>query len=287
MSIVAEKVSYVYMPGSPFEAEALSGVSFTIADGEFVGIIGHTGSGKSTLVQHFNALIKPTSGKMTVQGVDIGEKGVSLNSLRQKVGLVFQYPEYQLFEETVEKDVAFGPKNLGLPEEEIHSRVEEALRLVGLDQKMLGSRSPFELSGGQRRRVALAGVLAMNPEVLILDEPSAGLDPHGRNEILALVSAIHEERGCTVIMVSHSMDEVARVASRVMVMDHGHLVMDGAPRQVYMQGEKLQQIGLGVPATVQLSQLLRDRGLEVPEGILSLQEMAQWVLDQCKEGGHV
>lgn len=287
MSIVAEKVSYVYMPGSPFEAEALSGVSFTIADGEFVGIIGHTGSGKSTLVQHFNALIKPTSGKMTVQGVDIGEKGVSLNSLRQKVGLVFQYPEYQLFEETVEKDVAFGPKNLGLPEEEIHSRVEEALRLVGLDQKMLGSRSPFELSGGQRRRVALAGVLAMNPEVLILDEPSAGLDPHGRNEILALVSAIHEERGCTVIMVSHSMDEVARVASRVMVMDHGHLVMDGAPRQVYTQGEKLQQIGLGVPATVQLSQLLRDRGLEVPEGILSLQEMAQWVLDQCKEGGHV
>ncbi len=287
MSIVAEKVSYVYMPGSPFEAEALSGVSFTIADGEFVGIIGHTGSGKSTLVQHFNALIKPTSGKMTVQGVDIGEKGVSLNSLRQKVGLVFQYPEYQLFEETVEKDVAFGPKNLGLPEEEIHSRVEEALQLVGLDQKMLGSRSPFELSGGQRRRVALAGVLAMNPEVLILDEPSAGLDPHGRNEILALVSAIHEERGCTVIMVSHSMDEVARVASRVMVMDHGHLVMDGAPRQVYTQGEKLQQIGLGVPATVQLSQLLRDRGLEVPEGILSLQEMAQWVLDQCKEGGHV
>lgn len=287
MSIVAEKVSYVYMPGSPFEAEALSGVSFTIADGEFVGIIGHTGSGKSTLVQHFNALIKPTSGKMTVQGVDIGEKGVSLNSLRQKVGLVFQYPEYQLFEETVEKDVAFGPKNLGLPEEEIQSRVEEALRLVGLDQKMLGSRSPFELSGGQRRRVALAGVLAMNPEVLILDEPSAGLDPHGRNEILALVSAIHEERGCTVIMVSHSMDEVARVASRVMVMDHGHLVMDGAPRQVYTQGEKLQQIGLGVPATVQLSQLLRDRGLEVPEGILSLQEMAQWVLDQCKEGGHV
>lgn len=287
MSIVAEKVSYVYMPGSPFEAEALSGVSFTIADGEFVGIIGHTGSGKSTLVQHFNALIKPTSGKMTVQGVDIGEKGVSLNSLRQKVGLVFQYPEYQLFEETVEKDVAFGPKNLGLPEEEIHSRVEEALWLVGLDQKMLGSRSPFELSGGQRRRVALAGVLAMNPEVLILDEPSAGLDPHGRNEILALVSAIHEERSCTVIMVSHSMDEVARVASRVMVMDHGHLVMDGAPRQVYTQGEKLQQIGLGVPATVQLSQLLRDRGLEVPEGILSLQEMAQWVLDQCKEGGHV
>ena len=250
MSIVAEKVSYVYMPGSPFEAEALSDVSFTISDGEFVGIIGHTGSGKSTLVQHFNALIKPTSGKITVQGVDIGEKGISLNSLRQKVGLVFQYPEYQLFEETVEKDVAFGPKNLGLPEEEIQCRVAEALRLVGLDQQKVGMRSPFELSGGQRRRVALAGVLAMNPEVLILDEPSAGLDPHGRNEILALVSAIHRERGCTVIMVSHSMDEVARVASRVMVMNHGRLVMDGSPREVYTQGEKLQQIGLGVPATV-------------------------------------
>ncbi len=287
MSIVAEKVSYVYMPGSPFEAEALSDVSFTIEDGEFVGVIGHTGSGKSTLVQHFNALIKPTSGKMTVQGVDIGEKGVSLNSLRQKVGLVFQYPEYQLFEETVEKDVAFGPKNLGLPEEEILNRVAEAMRLVGLDQKKIGARSPFELSGGQRRRVALAGVLAMNPEVLILDEPSAGLDPHGRNEILALVSAIHEERGCTVIMVSHSMDEVARVASRVMVMNHGHLVMDGTPRQVYTQGDQLQQIGLGVPATVQLSQMLRSRGLDVPEGILSLQEMAQWIQTQSKEAGHV
>lgn len=287
MSIVAEKVSYVYMPGSPFEAEALSDVSFTIEDGEFVGVIGHTGSGKSTLVQHFNALIKPTSGKMTVQGVDIGEKGVSLNSLRQKVGLVFQYPEYQLFEETVEKDVAFGPKNLGLPEEEILNRVAEAMRLVGLDQKKIGARSPFELSGGQRRRVALAGVLAMNPEVLILDEPSAGLDPHGRNEILALVSAIHEERGCTVIMVSHSMDEVARVASRVMVMNHGHLVMDGTPRQVYTQGDQLQQIGLGVPATVQLSQMLRSRGMDVPEGILSLQEMAQWIQTQSKETGHV
>lgn len=287
MSIVAEKVSYVYMPGSPFEAEALSDVSFTIEDGEFVGVIGHTGSGKSTLVQHFNALIKPTSGKMTVQGVDIGEKGVSLNSLRQKVGLVFQYPEYQLFEETVEKDVAFGPKNLGLPEEEILNRVAEAMRLVGLDQKKIGARSPFELSGGQRRRVALAGVLAMNPEVLILDEPSAGLDPHGRNEILALVSAIHEERGCTVIMVSHSMDEVARVASRVMVMNHGHLVMDGTPRQVYTQGDQLQQIGLGVPATVQLSQMLRSRGMDVPEGILSLQEMAQWIQTQSKEAGHV
>ncbi len=287
MSIVAEKVSYVYMPGSPFEAEALSDVSFTIEDGEFVGVIGHTGSGKSTLVQHFNALIKPTSGKMTVQGVDIGEKGVSLNSLRQKVGLVFQYPEYQLFEETVEKDVAFGPQNLGLPEEEIQNRVAEAMRLVGLDQKKIGARSPFELSGGQRRRVALAGVLAMNPEVLILDEPSAGLDPHGRNEILALVSAIHEERGCTVIMVSHSMDEVARVASRVMVMNHGHLVMDGTPRQVYTQGDQLQQIGLGVPATVQLSQMLRSRGMDVPEGILSLQEMAQWIQTQSKEAGHV
>ena len=224
---------------------------------------------------------------MTVQGVDIGEKGVSLNSLRQKVGLVFQYPEYQLFEETVEKDVAFGPKNLGLPEEEILNRVAEAMRLVGLDQKKIGARSPFELSGGQRRRVALAGVLAMNPEVLILDEPSAGLDPHGRNEILALVSAIHEERGCTVIMVSHSMDEVARVASRVMVMNHGHLVMDGTPRQVYTQGDQLQQIGLGVPATVQLSQMLRSRGLDVPEGILSLQEMAQWIQTQSKEAGHV
>ena len=280
MSIVAEKVSYVYMPASPFEAQALSDVSFTIEDGEFVGIIGHTGSGKSTLVQHFNALVKPTDGKMIVQGVDICEKGVNLNALRQKVGLVFQYPEYQLFEETVEKDVAFGPRNLGLAEEEIQRRVADSLRLVGLDQQKVGTRSPFELSGGQRRRVALAGVLAMNPEVLILDEPSAGLDPHGRNEVLDLVSGIHKERGCTVIMVSHSMDEVAKVASRVIVMSQGHLVMDGTPREVFTQGEKLRSIGLGVPAPVELGAQLRERGLNVPKDILTLNEMAAWVAQQ-------
>ena len=280
MSIVAEKISYVYMPGSPFEAQALSDVTFTIEDGEFVGIIGHTGSGKSTLVQHFNALVKPTGGRMIVQGVDICEKGVNLNALRQKVGLVFQYPEYQLFEETVEKDVAFGPKNLGLSEEEIQVRVADALRLVGLNQEKVGSRSPFELSGGQRRRVALAGVLAMNPEVLILDEPSAGLDPHGRNEVLDLVSRIHKERGCTVIMVSHSMDEVARVASRVLVMSQSRLVMDGTPREVFTQGEKLKAIGLGVPAAVQLGAELRSRGLDVPEDILNVDEMALWVMQK-------
>ena len=275
------------MPGSPFEAEALRDVSFTIEDGSFVGIIGHTGSGKSTLVQQFNALIRPTTGRMSVQGVDIGQKGVNLKALRQKVGLVFQYPEYQLFEETVEKDIAFGPRNLELSAKEIEARVRDALKLVGLDQEKVGQRSPFELSGGQRRRVALAGVLAMNPEILILDEPSAGLDPHGRNEILNLVSDIHKKRGCTVIMVSHSMDEVARIASRVMVMNQGTLAMDGTPREIYSRGEELEQMGLGVPATVKLARLLEDRGIAVPRDILTLDEMARWILTQAKEAGHV
>jgi energy-coupling factor transport system ATP-binding protein len=222
-----------------------------------------------------------------VQGVNIGEKKVDLNALRQKVGLVFQYPEYQLFEETVDKDVAFGPRNLGLNEEEIAHRVAEALTLVGLNQKEVGARSPFELSGGQRRRVALAGVLAMNPQILILDEPSAGLDPRGRNEVLDLITHIHQEKGCTVIMVSHSMDEVAKVASRVMEMNHGRLAMDGTPREIYVQGEKLKEMGLGVPATVQLAQALRQRGIDAPSDRLTLQEMSQWIIDRAKEARHV
>lgn len=284
MSIIAEKLSYVYMPGSPFEAEALTDVSFTVEDGEFIGIIGHTGSGKSTLVQHLNALIRPTSGKLTVQGMVIGEKGVNLNQLRRKVGLVFQYPEYQLFEETVAKDVAFGPRNLGLSEEETESRVRAALSLVNLDRDEFGDRSPFELSGGQRRRAALAGVLAMEPEILILDEPSAGLDPRGREEMLKLVRTIHETRHCTVLMVSHSMDEVARVAQRVFVMNKGRLVMDGTPREIYARSEELREIGLGVPATVQLAEKLREYGIQVPGNLLTPEELADWIAQEVAHG---
>ena len=286
MSIVAEKVSYVYMPGSPFEAEALSDVSFTISDGEFVGIIGHTGSGKSTLVQHFNALIKPTSGKITVQGVDIGEKGISLNSLRQKVGLVFQYPEYQLFEETVEKDVAFGPKNLGLSPEEVDRRVRRAMEWVHLDYDRYAQRSPFELSGGQMRRVAIAGVLAMESKVLILDEPTAGLDPRGRDRILDMVKQLHAQGGVTVIMVSHSMDDISRLATRLIVMNKGRLVADGTPRELFRQVGMMESVGLGVPQATKLCALLRKRGIDIPDDLYTIDQVREHLLRLWKEAPH-
>lgn len=273
MSIVIEHLNYVYMAGGPYETKALSDVNLTIEDGEFIGLIGHTGSGKSTLVQHLNGLIMPTSGRVLVDGMDLADKATDRRAIRQRVGLVFQYPENQLFEETVEKDIAFGPRNLGLEAQEIDRRVREAMRRVSLDYDSLHERSVFELSGGQMRRVAIAGVLAMEPQVLVLDEPCAGLDPRGREEILGLIKRLHEEVGTTIVMVSHSMDDVASLADRVIVMNHGEVVMDGAPRDVFACGEELRGMGLDVPQAVQLAAKLRERGMDVPEGVYRIEEI--------------
>ena len=275
MSIVIEKLNYVYMAGGPYETHALHDVSLTIGDGEFVGLIGHTGSGKSTLVQHLNGLLKPTSGRILVDGLDLADKQTDKRAVRRKVGLVFQYPENQLFEETVEKDIAFGPRNLGLDDAEVSRRVREAMAKVALDYERLKDRSVFELSGGQMRRVAIAGVLAMEPGTLVLDEPCAGLDPRGREEILGLIRNLHEQAGTTIVMVSHSMDDVASLAERVIVMNHGEIVMDGAPRDVFSLGEELRAIGLDLPQAVELAQQLRARGLPVPEGVYREEELEQ------------
>ncbi len=275
MSIVIEKLNYVYMAGGPYETHALHDVSLTIEDGEFIGLIGHTGSGKSTLVQHLNGLLKPTSGRILVDGLDLADKQTDKRAVRRKVGLVFQYPENQLFEETVEKDIAFGPKNLGLDDAEINRRVREAMEKVALDYSRLKDRSVFELSGGQMRRVAIAGVLAMEPGTLVLDEPCAGLDPKGREEILGLIRRLHEQAGTTIVMVSHSMDDVASLAERVIVMNRGEIFMDGAPREVFSRGDDLRAIGLDVPQAVELAQRLRERGLPVPEGVYREEELQQ------------
>ena len=285
MSIVIEHLNYVYMQGGPYETRALDDVSLTIYDGEFIGLIGHTGSGKSTLVQHLNGLILPTSGKITVDGMDLAEKGTDRRAIRRRVGLVFQYPENQLFEETVAKDIAFGPKNLGLDEAEIDRRVRTAMRRVALDYDKLAQRSVFELSGGQMRRVAIAGVLAMEPQTLVLDEPCAGLDPRGREEILGLISDLHRESGATIVMVSHSMDDVAALAERVIVMNHGKVAMDGTPREIFSRGEELRSIGLDVPQAVELAQKLREKGFDVPEGIYKIEEVRAAVEAIVGKGG--
>ena len=285
MSIVIEHLNYVYMTGGPYETKALSDVNLTIHDGEFIGLIGHTGSGKSTLVQHLNGLIMPTSGRVLVDGMDLADKGTDRRAVRQRVGLVFQYPENQLFEETVEKDIAFGPKNLGLDDAEIDRRVRDAMRRVALDYDRLHERSVFELSGGQMRRVAIAGVLAMEPQVLVLDEPCAGLDPRGREEILGLIKKLHEEAGTTIVMVSHSMDDVASLAERVIVMNHGELVMDGAPRDVFACGEELRGMGLDVPQAVLLAGKLRERGFDIPEGIYRIEEIKAEIEKIAAKGG--
>ena len=285
MSIVIEHLNYVYMQGGPYETKALDDVSLTIHDGEFVGLIGHTGSGKSTLVQHLNGLILPTSGQITVDGMELAVKNTDKRAIRRRVGLVFQYPENQLFEETVAKDIAFGPKNLGLDEAEIDRRVRTAMRRVALDYDKLSQRSVFELSGGQMRRVAIAGVLAMEPQTLVLDEPCAGLDPKGREEILGLISDLHRESGATIVMVSHSMDDVAALAERVIVMNHGKVAMDGAPREVFSRGEELRAIGLDVPQAVELAQKLREKGFDVPEGIYKIEEVRAAVEAIVGKGG--
>lgn len=283
MSITIKHLSHIYAPGTPFEYAALSDVSLEIPDGQYVAVIGHTGSGKSTLIQHLNGLIRPTSGSITVQGIDLTEKKVPLRELRRRVGLVFQYPEYQLFEETVAKDVAFGPGNLGLSQEEITERVSEALNLVGLPESV-AEMSPFDLSGGQKRRAAIAGVLSMRPEVLVLDEPIAGLDPLGRHEILSLVENYRRKYGATVILVSHNMDDVADIAERVIVMNKGTVALDGSPRQVFSQTEQMRSMGLDVPQVAILADLLRSRGMDVPQGIITEQEMLGYLLDKGVAG---
>lgn len=247
MSIEVKDLRYVYNPGLPGETVALDGVSFSVEDGEIIGIIGHTGSGKSTMLQHLNGLLKPESGEVYVDGQCITDGSVKLVEIRRKVGLVFQYPEYQLFEDTVAKDVAFGPKNLGLKEEEIDRRVRNAIRIVGLNYDEIHERSPFELSGGQKRRVAIAGVLAMRPSVLILDEPTAGLDPTAHRDILTMIRRIHDQMGIIIIFVSHNMTDVAAMSDRVIVMDHGRIALQGTPREVYSHGSELEKMGLGVP----------------------------------------
>ena len=283
MSIEVKHLSHVYMPGSPFEARALDDVSLTIGDGEFIGIIGHTGSGKSTLISHLNALERSEPGMVFVNGIDLGEKDVDLAAVRRTVGLVFQYPEYQLFEETVAKDIAFGPKNLKLPDDEVEKRVRQAMAQVGLAEKY-AERSPFELSGGQKRRVAIAGVLAMQPSILILDEPAAGLDPAGRRDMLDLISSIHAS-GVTVVMVSHSMDDVGRLCDRLFVLDHGHIAFSGTPAEVFVHGDELRRIGLDVPECAKLANLLREKGFDVPEGVYSMEDVKTAILKNLRGEG--
>ena len=267
MPIKVENLTYIYMKDSVFEHVAIENISFEIQDGEFIGLIGHTGSGKSTLIQHLNGLLKPSSGKVFVDGEELNSKEVHMKKIRQKVGLVFQYPEYQLFEETVYKDVAFGPHNLGLSEDEVDKRVRKAIDLVGLDFDNINNISPFELSGGQKRRVAIAGVLAMEPRVLILDEPAAGLDPKGRDEILGGIKTLHEKQKITVVLVSHSMEDIANLVDKVLVMNKGKIAFFDTPRNVFKEAEILERIGLGVPQVTHLVRELRKKGFEISDCI--------------------
>ena len=278
MIIKIENLTYVYNPNTPFETKALNGINLNINEGEFIGLIGHTGSGKSTLIQHLNGLAKPTSGKIIVHGVYITSKEANLRETRQKVGLVFQYPEYQLFEETVFKDIAFGPKNLGLKDEEIEKRVIKAMELVGLDYETQSDRSPFELSGGQKRRVAIAGVLAMEPKVLILDEPTAGLDPKGRDEILGEILDLYNKGGITIILVSHSMEDVARLVNRIVVMHDGMISMDGSPREVFKHSNKLESLGLGIPQVTKFMKVYKEKGNSVSDDVLTIGEAKEELL---------
>ncbi len=277
MSIRAEHLNYLYGAGTVYEQYALKDVSFEISDGEFVGLIGHTGSGKSTLIQHLNGLLRAASGALYYNGENIYQEGYDMKALRSKVGLVFQYPEHQLFEVDVFSDVCFGPKNQGLSKEDVEQRAREALTQVGLPER-LWSQSPFELSGGQKRRVAIAGVLAMRPEVLILDEPTAGLDPKGRDEILDEISALHRDRHMTIILVSHSMEDVARYADRLMVMNQGEKLFDGPPKEVFRHYKELERIGLAAPQITYIVQELRENGVPISDDITTVEEAKQAIL---------
>ena len=279
MPVVVKNLTHVYALGTPFEKKALDNISFTIEDGEFVGLIGHTGSGKSTLIQHINALMLPTEGKVIVNGIDTMEPKSGLE-IRKSVGLVFQYPEYQLFEETIKKDVAYGPRNLGLKEDEIERRAVHALKMVGIDEELF-DHSPFDLSGGQKRRVAIAGVLAMQPKILILDEPSAGLDPQGRKDMRRLIQSIKNE-GATVIMVSHSMDDVSQMCDRIIVMNEGKIALDAAPAEVFKHSEFLDIIHLGVPAAAKLRERLNKKGFQISDDVYTLDDMKAAIIENLK-----
>ena len=283
MSIEVRHLTHTYSEGSAMRTVALDDVSLTIDDGEFIGIIGHTGSGKSTLVQHLNGLLKPSSGQILVDGEDLNGEHVNRRALRQRIGLVFQYPEYQLFEETVSKDIAFGPKNQGLSKEEIDARVRYAMECVHLDYDRYAEKSPFELSGGQMRRVAMAGVLAMRPRILVLDEPAAGLDPQSREDRLQLISGLHKQ-GTTVVMISHSMDDVARFATRAVVMEHGTIAMEGTPEEIFRHAERLEGMGLDVPSVCKLGMKLRAMGLSCPEDVFREEQALPALLALWKEG---
>ncbi len=287
MPIKVENLCYTYNPGTPFARTALEDINLEINDGEFVGIIGETGSGKSTLIQHFNGLLRPTRGRVLVDGVDIWQKDVRLKDIRQKVGLVFQYPEHQLFEETVFADVAFGPRNMGLDEDEVGRRVRRALEMVGLDFEAVKARSPFELSGGEMRRVAIAGVLAMEPSVLVLDEPVSGLDPRGRDELLQELTRLHEKFEYTVVLVSHSMEDVARLAKRLVVMHRGRVVADGPVREVFRMTDLLRETGLGVPQVTELMLELARRGKDVRTDVLTVEEAKVELVRLLRSEGRV
>ncbi len=289
--IRCDRVTYVYLRRTPLEATALVDVSVTIRAGEIVGIIGATGSGKSTLVQHFNGLLRPTSGRVYLDDVDIHAPGVDRRRVRQQVGLLFQYPEQQLFEETVFEDVAFGPRNLGFAEDVVHDKVRGALDLVGLTPDQFGPRSPFALSNGEMRRVAIAGVLAMEPRVLILDEPTAGLDPLSRQDILGHIVRLHRERGLTIVLITHSMDAIARLCERLIVMDRGRVAADGPIRAVFSEATRLASLGLGLPQVTQVAHRLRERGLAVRPDVLTVEEARTAILDALavgsRRGGYV
>ncbi|NLD34941.1 MAG: energy-coupling factor transporter ATPase [Clostridiales bacterium] len=282
MPITLEKLSHTYQEGSPFQATALHDINLTIQDGELLALIGHTGSGKSTLAQHLNGLLKPTAGRVLLDGQDINQKDADRRALRFRVGLVFQYPEHQLFEETVRKDIGFGPRNMGLSEQEVEQRVHEAMDKTGLVYDEVGEKSPFELSGGQMRRVALAGVLAMKPDILVLDEPTAGLDPRARDFLLSDIARLHRE-GTTVVMISHSMDDVARLATRVAVLEKGRLVMEGPPGDIFTQVDRLTAMGLDVPQASKLRHELEAEGIVLPPCYL-LDDLADHLAHRLKGG---
>lgn len=278
MSIKIENLTHVYMPKTPFEKKALDNVNLVIEDGEFLALIGHTGSGKSTLIQHLNGLLEPSSGRILVDDIDLTNKETKLTDIRKKIGLVFQYPEYQLFEETIEKDIAFGPNNLGLSKEVVSERVKKSMEMVGLDYETYKDVSPFDLSGGQKRRVAIAGVIAMEPKVLILDEPTAGLDPKGRDDILEQIKILHEKYKMTIVLVSHSMEDVGKLAEKVIVMNKGKVALMGKPAEIFKEVEILEEIGLAVPQVTYLMRALKEKGFNVSDEVFTVEEGSKELL---------
>ncbi len=288
MSLIEiNNLTHIYSEGLPFEKKAIDDLTLKIEENEFIGLIGHTGSGKSTFIQHLNGLLKPSSGEIIIDGTRVDKSGANLTDLRKKVGLVFQYPEYQLFEETIERDIAFGPGNLDITEEEVQRRVKSSMESVGLDYEIYKDKSPFELSGGLKRRVAIAGVLAMEPKVLILDEPTAGLDPRGRDEILSEIKEIHEKRKITVILVSHSMEDVAKIAERIIVFDKGRVFLDSNPREIFRNEDKLLSVGLGIPQITSLMRTLKKKGLDINEDAITVEEAKESLIKYLRGASNV